>query len=112
MTKKMIDVAGMSKEDIQGAIQHASTATELDSIWGTLETQGYSKEGQMYAAVLQRKAAVGHSLTPAERQAVERITAEAQRGKALAPIGGEFTPGGVQKVQQQRTKRARGRGQK
>jgi hypothetical protein len=77
-----------TKEARATAIANAETVSELDAMWAAWEARGMSRQGLTYAAILDRKAALGHELDETELAAVKRAAVAAKRGAELAPITG------------------------
>lgn len=80
--------ASNTKEARAAAIAGAKKVAELDAMWAAWETRGMSRQGLTYAAILSRKAELGHDLDDAELAAVKRAAVAAKRGAELAPITG------------------------
>lgn len=88
------DYAGLNtKEARAAAIADASSVDELDAMWSAWEKRGMSRQGLTYAAVLSRKAELGHELDDVELAAVKRAAAAAKRGAELPTITGHVKEG-------------------
>lgn len=85
-----VSYAGLTKDQQLEAIANAESEEELDAIWEQLEVVGMSREGLTFAAVLERKHALGVELSDEETVAVELAAMRREHGKTLPPIEGTF----------------------
>lgn len=91
MATKAKDYAALtSKEEKAAAIKGAKKEAELDAMWTAWEKGGWSRDGQMYAAILARKQALGVKLSEGDRERIERAEQQRQAGAALPPITGKL----------------------
>lgn len=79
--------ATRTKEERIALIQELQTPAELEAAWSAWESRGWSRNGQLYAAVLRRKEELGELGTRERRLLIE---AEAEKGRSLPPIEGHF----------------------
>ena len=77
-----------SKEQKKDAIDRARSVLQLDEMWGVWEKQGYSKEGLLYAQVLDKKVEFGDMLSPADAKRRSSAASKKAAGAALPPIKG------------------------
>lgn len=78
-----------TKEAKQEAIEAASTVEELEEMWECWEECGWSKEGLMYARVLERKGEID-KLTKKEEEVIKRAAAKRRHGEGLPAVEGEM----------------------
>lgn len=78
----------LSKEDLRAAIQGADAKT-VQEIATEIEAYGYSREGQMYSAVLERRQQLGETLSDEDAALLESIQKKVAKGAALPPITGQ-----------------------
>lgn len=77
-----------SREAKLAAIEAANNGATLDAMWTTWEAQGFSPEGMIHGAVLQRKRDLGLELSPQDESLLSRIQQQVAHGQSLPPIRG------------------------
>jgi hypothetical protein len=88
--QKSTDYAELtSKEDKQGAVDDADSVKELEAMWAVWEKRGYSKDGLLYAAVLERKQGLGVKLSEGDLERIELAEKRRAAGAELPPITGK-----------------------
>lgn len=90
--KSTPNYAGMTKEQQYAAIEGAETVEQLDAAWAAWEAIGYSPDGLLRAAVLERKRSLGAVLSPVEQAQVATAAVKRAHGAALPPITGRQGP--------------------
>lgn len=81
--------AGLTtKEAKYEAVEEAKSLDALDAMWAAWEAQGWSRDGLLYAAILQRRAALGAELSEEEEAQVKLADARWKRAKNLPTIEG------------------------
>lgn len=80
----------MNKEEKLAAVGDAEDIEDLDFMWEAWAERGYSETGQLYGAVLARKASLGYDLDEEEAARVAQIQAAAEAGAELPPVTGEM----------------------
>ena len=91
MGEEKPNYAGMNKDRKLVAIGTATSIAELDAMWAAWERIGHSRDGLLYAAVLERKAALGHELTEEEAAQIKLAHARIEKGRRLPPITGRVS---------------------
>lgn len=89
MAKKSY-AACSSKEEKLDAISRARSVAQLDEMWGVWEKQGFSAEGLLYAAVLDKKVALGGTLSSKDTKRRSEAVIKRKAGAALPPITGNI----------------------
>lgn len=91
MAKKTTDYAALaSKEEKLDAIASTKKEADLDAMWAAWEERGWTRDGQMYAAVLARKQELGVKLSEGDVERIELAEQQRQAGAALPPISGRL----------------------
>lgn len=81
-----------SKEEQYTAIAAAPSVDELDAMWAAWERIGFSREGLLYAAILERKQELGAVLEQDQVAAIVLANQRRKAGAALPPISGQVNP--------------------
>ena len=80
-----------TKEQIAAAIASAKSVAALDAIDKGLEERGWSAEGLMRVAILERKTELGYTASEEDEALVRLTTLRRERGAALPPISGRLS---------------------
>lgn len=81
--------AGLAPADLRDAIATADR-DELKAIADELEEVGYSREGQTFAAIYERRQELGGRLGEEEKAALERTRAARAAGAELPKVTGQL----------------------
>lgn len=75
-----------SKEQKEEAISGASSGDELNRMWTAWSKQGWSKDGLLYARIVEKKVELGEKVSNAELKRVNATREHAKIGAKLPPI--------------------------
>lgn len=84
-----IPFAGMTKAQRYAAVRSARRTQDLDAMWAAWEERGQSRQGLLYAAVLERKQQLGALLSREEKQVLAVAARRRALGASLPPVTGQ-----------------------
>jgi len=90
MAKKVDYAALTSKQAKESAIAEAKSDEALEEMWAVWEKQGMSRQGMLYAMLLEKKKDLGVSLTDEQKALIQLADARWKAAKNLPPIRGSF----------------------